>query len=104
MRDSFDAQHRELKGLTVDERVPVPDEPGVTVSYRFLIELEEEGEQWCRPEGSRHRVRVADLLNGVDSSERRAKRLEPEKLERRESIVSKKNVFLSYCLDNAAEV
>lgn len=66
IREKFDEQHRDLKGLSVDQRVPVPGEQGVTVSYRHLLTLEAEGEEWCRPEGAQQKVRVVDLLNGVD--------------------------------------
>jgi internalin A len=74
IREKFDEQHGELKGLTVDERVPVLGEQGVTVSYSHLLLLEEDREEWCRPEGTRQKVRVADLLNGVESLERREQR------------------------------
>jgi internalin A len=72
IREKFDEQHRDLKGLTVDERVPIPGEPGVTVSYKHLLTLEEEGDEWFRPEGARQKVRVTDLLNGVETSDQRA--------------------------------
>jgi internalin A len=72
IREKFDEQHRNLKGLTVDERVPVRGEPGVTVSYRHLILMEKDGEQWYRPEGMRRNVDVVLLLNGVESKASRA--------------------------------
>jgi internalin A len=71
IRGKLGEQHRDLKGLVVDERVPIPNEPGVTVSYEHLLMLEEEGEEWCRPEGTRQKVRVAELLNGVENPARR---------------------------------
>lgn len=73
IRDRFDAQHRDLNGLIVDERVPIPGEPNVTVSYQHLIDSAEDGEEWVRPEGMRKKVRVAELLNGVESPESRAR-------------------------------
>lgn len=111
MRDKFDEQHRDLKGLTVDERVPIPGEgdasgKGLTVSYRHLLTLEEEDEKWCRPEGSKQKHRVADLLNGVESQESRQQRRERDQKDPypRETIMPKKHVFLSYCHNNEAEV
>jgi internalin A len=71
IREKFGEQHRELKGLVVDERVPIPSEPSVTVSYKHLLVLEEEEEQLYRPEGSRQKVSVVELLDGVESFERR---------------------------------
>ncbi len=67
IREKLDEQHRDLKGLVVHERVPVPNEPGVTVSYKHLLILEEQGEQWYLPEGTRQKVNVIELLNGVES-------------------------------------
>lgn len=101
IRDKFEEQHRDLKGLTVDERVPVPDESGVTVSYRHLMTLEEEGEESCRPEGSRRPHRVGDLLNGVEAAESRAMRRARVKgihLEgqRRFTNSTRDRVFISY--------
>ncbi len=72
IREKFDEQHRDLKGLKVEERVPILEEPNVTVGYAHLLALEEENEQWFRPEGTRQKVRVTELLNGVESSEQRA--------------------------------
>lgn len=103
-RERFDEQHRDLKGLIVDQRVPVPGEPGVTVSYEFLVMLEGEGEPWCRPEGARQKHRVADLLNGIESPQNRADRRGQERSKSLETTMSKKHVFLSYCHDNASDV
>jgi hypothetical protein len=81
IREKFDALHAELKGLTVDERVPVPGEQDVTVSYEHLLGLEEDGIKEYRPEGMRRNIRIIDLLSGVEkSSARRLRRdaLRPE--------------------------
>ena len=104
IRERFDEQHRDLKGLMVDQRVPVPGEPGVTVSYEFLITLEAEGEVWCRPEGARQKHRVSDLLNGIELPERRADRGGRERSKPQDRTMSKKHVFLSDCHDNTNEV
>lgn len=74
IREKFEEQHRDLKGLFVDERVPVPGGTGTTVSYRHLLELEEDGETSYRPEGMRTKVLVADLLNGVETPASRRQR------------------------------
>jgi len=73
IREKFEEQHHNLKGVTVQERVVVPNEPGVTVSYRHLLELEQDGQQCYWPEGARQRVRVTELLNGVESPSSRAR-------------------------------
>lgn len=79
VRASFEEQHRDLKGLKVDERVPIASEPGVTVSYRDLLQREEDGEEEYRPEGAKQKVRVTELLNGVERPELRKRRRTIEK-------------------------
>jgi len=88
IRDKFDEQHRGFKGLVVDERMPVPGEPGITISYKFLLDLEKDGEEWHRPEGASKRVRVVDLLNGVESAQARAQTRE---------FRHSPPIFISYC-------
>ena len=71
IREKFNEQHRDLKGLKFEERVPIPKEPSLTVSYLHLLRLEDRDEEWCWPEGSREKVRVKDLLDGIESQEGR---------------------------------
>ena len=97
IRDRFDEQHRDFKGLAVDERVPLPNDKLLTVSYRDLLKREMRGELYFYPENVDYQVSVSELLNGVDDPKRRAQRLE------KESTMAKKHVFLSYCHDDAAE-
>lgn len=104
IRDRFDEQHRDLKGLVVDPRVPIPEEPTVTVSYNFLVALENEGETWCRPEGARKKYAVAELLNGIEPADRRTKKDAITGRDVYKTEVKKEHVFLSYCHDNAHEV
>ncbi len=51
--------------LKAVEQIPLPDNPEVTVSYRHLIRLEQEGEQKCFPEAADRRYDVADLLGTI---------------------------------------
>jgi internalin A len=71
VREKFEEQHRDLKGLKVSERVPVPGAPGVTVSYRDLLKREERGEVVFYPENMSEPVSVQELLNGVESPKAR---------------------------------
>ena len=106
IRTSFEEQYRDLKGLAVDERVPVPGEPGVTESYKHLLTLEESGEEWCWPSGAKRKHKVPDLLNGVESRVerdlRRQREHDPE--HQQNQTMAKKHAFISYCTDNKAEV
>jgi len=106
IRDKIDEQHRELKGLNVDQRVPVPGERSdVTVSYNFLLTLEGERVTFCRPEGSKVQHSVSDLLNGIEAPERRIARQESGA----DDLFTTKSpsyiqIFLSYCKDNRETV
>lgn len=103
VRDRFDEQHQDLKGVSGIERVPVPNNPGVTVSYDFLLQLEAEGEEWYRPEGSTHKIKVSNLLDGVEPSDRRSQRRQEVSSPQQQSKV-KEHAFISYCHDNTKEV
>ena len=104
IRERFDEQHRELRRLAVDQRVPVSSEPGVTVSYQHLLLLEADGDEFYRPEGARKKYRVADLLNGIESSDTRSiRRFDAAYIESLQTPMIKKHVFLSYCHANSAE-
>jgi len=83
IRDRFAEQHNELKGVVFSERIIITDEKDstgkdVTVSYRDLLQRETDGEVEFRPEGARQKVRIIELLNGVESSEFRSNRREKE--------------------------
>jgi small GTP-binding protein len=47
------------------EKVPMPDEPNVTVSYKHLIRLEQRGREYYEPDGSEKEYNVKDLLGTV---------------------------------------
>jgi hypothetical protein len=88
IREKFEEQHGDLKGMTVDERVLIPNEPGVTVGYRDLLQRELDGEEEFRPEGAKGKVRVAELLNGVESAEyREARRKKDAEFKKVEIVV-----------------
>jgi internalin A len=112
IRERFAEQHRDLKGLVVDERVPVLGTAGVTVSFRKLLSLEERGIDEYEPESVDRPLSVQELLNGVESFEDRVKRrslsqdgglentvgtLGIEKVKENSFMKSRRNVFVSYC-------
>jgi len=91
IREKFDEQHRDLKGLSVDERVPLPGEKDasgkdVTVSYRHLLELEADGVATIRPEKVRRNLSVSTLLNGVEADREKRKQDLKEILRRDELL------------------
>jgi internalin A len=78
-RAAFEEQHRDLNGLAVGERVPVPDKPGVTVAYRKLLSLEERGINEYEPENMDYPVSVLELLNGMETEDSRKQRRKQER-------------------------
>jgi hypothetical protein len=60
-----------IKGLQVEERVPVPHAPEVLIPFTFLLRLEAEGERVTPYHGVSGRIDVSELLNGVMSPEER---------------------------------
>ena len=65
VRVEFQSIHRSLPGLDVEERVPLPNQPEVTVSYKYLQELEQRGKDLWLFEGAREECSVRELLAGV---------------------------------------
>ncbi len=80
VRDHFAVIHGQIKGLNPQELVAVKGHPEVTVSFDDLIKDEREGVRTTRVtlEGKRTEVDIAELLNGVESPEDRAKRAKQE--------------------------
>lgn len=67
IREHLDGIHDTIKGLKVNEKVPLPNHPQIPpVDYRHLVTLERMGEKTFIPEGLAERVSVRSLLNGVE--------------------------------------
>jgi internalin A len=76
IRNNFESIHHSISALEVDERVPIPDNPKVTVSYEHLINLEKRGKTDYSPEGSDRDYNIRELLDGISSIEDRRSRYE----------------------------
>jgi len=65
----LDKVHKKFGEANPKVRVPLPDDPGVDVSYQHLLELNaDEGPSYeWRPEGAARKYTVAELLSGVRS-------------------------------------
>jgi internalin A len=59
----INSSFEQLKAI---EKIPIPDEPEIAVSYDHLVYLEEIGENGYRPEGSKKACSVKDLLGTVN--------------------------------------
>ncbi|HII01375.1 TPA: GTP-binding protein [Methanosarcinaceae archaeon] len=67
---NFREINNSFEKLKAIEKIPLPDEPEVTVSYRHLVNLELDGDETYRPDGSDNKYNVSELLGTVikDSS------------------------------------
>jgi internalin A len=64
IRHTFASIHQSISALEVDDRVPLPDNPKVSVSYKHLINLEQRGKTDYSPEGSNRDYNIRELLDG----------------------------------------
>lgn len=74
VRNAFESLRATFPRLEVKERVPLPDNPDITVGYQHLREMEAKREIIYWPEGASHRYRIAELLDGIDPPDRRPAR------------------------------
>jgi internalin A len=74
IRNNFESIHLSISALEVDERVPLPDNPKFSISYKHLLKLESRGETNYFPEGSDHDYNIRELLDGISSIEDRRSR------------------------------
>ncbi|AKB51693.1 hypothetical protein MSBRW_2440 [Methanosarcina barkeri str. Wiesmoor] len=59
--------NRSFEKLKAIEKIPLPDESEIAVSYEHLVNLEEMGIDLFVPEGSKKKYRVSDLLGTVNN-------------------------------------
>ncbi|AKB44605.1 COR domain-containing protein [Methanosarcina vacuolata] len=68
--------NRSFEKLKAIEKIPLPDEPEIAVSYEHLVNLEEMGIDLFVPEGSKKKYRVSDLLGTVNNLSKQEELLE----------------------------
>ncbi|MDI9395672.1 MAG: COR domain-containing protein [Euryarchaeota archaeon] len=78
--------NKSFEKLKVVEKIPIPGEPDIAVSYEHLVNLEGIGDEKFRPEGSKKEYNVKDLLGTVN-----VKRTEQEFLEEIMNILRNMN-------------
>ena len=59
--------NKSFENLNATEKIPLPDEPEVTVSYEHLIKLELRGIETYMPDGSNNIYEVSKLLGTIIS-------------------------------------
>lgn len=71
LRAAFLEINEGFEKLDVQEKICMPDDPGVTVSFSHLQRLSREGIAEVYPDGANHSYRVGDLLGIVSVKEKR---------------------------------
>jgi internalin A len=66
LRQEFTSIHGTIPNLRPDERVPLPDQPELSVSYGHLLRMEGEGRKDHWPEGAKRNYTIAELLDGIE--------------------------------------
>ncbi|WDD36284.1 SAV_2336 N-terminal domain-related protein (plasmid) [Nostoc sp. UHCC 0926] len=66
IRNAFNSIHHSIPALEVDERVPLPDNSEVSVSYERLLILEQRGKTDYSPEGNDRDYNIRELLGGIE--------------------------------------
>ena len=72
IRDQFRQIHATIPKIGAEEKVPLPDAPGVAVGYEHLLTLEEQRIESFVPEGTKTAYAVQELLNGIEEKRERA--------------------------------
>ncbi|XCN75224.1 MAG: COR domain-containing protein [Candidatus Electrothrix aestuarii] len=62
---TFRELHTGFEGLKVSERIPLPDQPAISVDYQTLLNNLEQGVERFVPEGTNKAYSVQELLAGV---------------------------------------
>ena len=65
IRYAFLSINRSFEKLDAVEKVPMPDDPTITVSYDHLVRLERKGVEEYIPDGSEKEYKVKDLLGTI---------------------------------------
>ena len=91
--------------LKATEKIPLPDKPDVTVSYKHLIKLELRGFEEYMPDGSDKEYRVSDLLGTVINRNSERALLEEVHQMMELSLSNEKEILevLSFLKENATE-
>ena len=65
IREAFTYLHSTIPKIGAEEKVPLPDNPGVVIRYSHLTKLEEQGEEFVFPDGADHKYSIRDLIGGI---------------------------------------
>ena len=65
IRASFAEINSSFEKLSFSERLPMPDDPDVSISYKHLLMLEGQGENRYFPDGANHPYNVQELLGTI---------------------------------------
>jgi hypothetical protein len=68
LRHTFREINQSFEKLEAVEKVPMPDNPKITVSYQHLNRLERMGEEYYAPDGSEKKYYIRQLLGIIDEN------------------------------------
>jgi internalin A len=71
--NTFREINRSFEQIEAAERVPLPDNPEIAVSYLHLLRLEKKGQLEFLPEGAENDYNVKELLDGIKPEKERQK-------------------------------
>jgi small GTP-binding protein len=69
IRYTFRDINHSFEKLQVSERVPVPDDPAITVSYDHLLQLKKMNQKDYIPEGAKKAYNIDSLLHGFEENQ-----------------------------------
>jgi internalin A len=72
IRINFEHIHRTISKIEAIAKVPLSEDHNIVVDYQHLLNLEAIGEQEFIPEGLKRKIKVWEMLYGVESRETRA--------------------------------
>jgi internalin A len=102
--------HNSFEKIAPDERVPLPDNPGISISYLHLIRLERMGKLDYIPEGADREYNIKILLDGIKPADERQKEIEQLQRENkiaidfRPTLVTQQNMTASQIQQTRTEV
>ncbi|WP_460856685.1 COR domain-containing protein [Rheinheimera gaetbuli] len=100
IRACFFEINNSFENMLFSEKVPMPDNKSVSVSYRHLINLEEQGHEDYFPDGGDHNYNIQALLGNIRAS----KKFDEAEIERILNKIVKENDTKEDALEKANSI
>ncbi len=98
IRSDLDQIHRDIPRLDPQEMVPVPGHPNIVLEYKELFVMEAAGEIELKKviAGKVERLKIAELLNGVNFEDERTRRRDRSLVRPEAELMDRLRLFYSY--------